>query len=244
MRRCLRNTIFAALVIAFVIVLFRRPMLDAAGSWLDVGEVPQTADFVVLLPGHERTRAYVVAGLVTKEYCPTAIIIPTKHYASEESGGLLAQHAVGRAVLESQGLMPWQIVQMPDHENASTFSDAESIKRFLEEQAEECRVVVVTNDFHTRRARWAFTQVLQDRMQQVRFVSAPSDFHSAKTWSHSARGMEAYLSEYFKLSYYMLRYNRQNRILFVSVCSVVFLLAVLMAIRCGRRKAVISPSKT
>ena len=237
MTRCFKKFLLAMVVLAVVAVLLRRPILTAVGNWLDVGETVQQADFVVLLPGHERTRAFVVAGLVAKGYGRTAVVIPSKHYESEKSHGDESQHSTGRAVLESQGLTESQILQMSDHENASTFADAESIKRFLTDRGDDCRLIVVTNDYHTRRAKWAFSQVLTARMSQVRFVSAPADYHSAETWWHSSRGMEAYLSEYFKLSYYMLRYNRQNRILFVGVCSTVLILVGFLAIRCGRRAA-------
>lgn len=236
MMRCLKRLTFAMILLIILLAIFHRPILAGIGYWLDAGKPPRKADFVVLLPGHERTRAFVVAGLVHKGYGRAAIVIPSKLYPSEISHGLRAQHAVGRAVLESEGLTPQQIMELSNHENTSTFADAESIKRFLSDQGDDCQLIVVTNDYHTRRARWAFSQVLEERMEQVRFVSAPADFHSAETWWHSPRGMEAYLSEYFKLSYYMLRYSQQNRILFVSTCSASLVILVFLAIRCSRRK--------
>lgn len=236
MMRCLKRLTVAMILLFVLLAIFHRPILEGIGRWLDAGKAPRKADFVVLLPGHERTRAFVVAGLVHKGYGRAAIIIPSKLYPSEISHGMRAQHAVGRAVLESEELTPQQIRQLPDHENASTFADAESIKRFLSDQGDDCQLIVVTNDYHTRRARWAFSQVLDERMEQVRFVSAPADYHSAETWWHSPRGMEAYLSEYFKLSYYMLRYNRENRILFVCTCSACLVIVGFLAFRCARRQ--------
>lgn len=237
MKRCLLRCALATAIIVFVALLLRRPLLTAVGSWLDVGEAPRRVDYIVLLPGDERTRGFVVAGLVTKGYANAAILIPAKLYLSEKSVGLRNKHEVGRDILQAQGLTDEQIIQLPDFENASTFADAESVERFLDSQPASCQIAVVTNDYHTRRARWAFRQVLQQRMRQVRFFSAPADYHSAETWWHSTRGMEAYLSEYFKLSYYMLRYNRQNRIwLLVTVVIVagVFASGWLWCRRCSQ----------
>lgn len=214
-------------------ITFRQSLLIAMARHLDTGIPPHKVDFVVLLPGHEETRAFVVAGLVKKGYAPTAILIPSKTYGSEQSH---VQHVVGRAVLESQGIPADQIIQLPNREDDSTFANAQSLWIFLKEQAPDCRMIVVTNDYHTRRSTWAFRQVLKERMAQIKFVSAPADYHSAETWWHSPRGTEAYLSEYIKLGYYMLRYNRQNRILVLGTLCLIVVSGSVLVLRPFRRR--------
>ncbi|HIF32232.1 MAG TPA: YdcF family protein [Planctomycetaceae bacterium] len=232
MRRFRKLVLFTLLIVAGIIVI-RRPLLIAVGRHLDTGSSPHAVDFVVLLPGHEATRAFVVAGLVKKGYAPTAVLIPSKLYGQDASK---AQHVIGRDILQSQGIAGDQIIELPNLHDDSTFSNAESLGTFLEKQHADCRLIVVTNDYHTRRSTWAFRQVLKDRMTQIEFVSAPADYHSAETWWHSPRGTEAYLSEYFKLGYYMLRYNRQNRILFLGTITFVVMSGAVVTLRRRKRK--------
>ena len=44
------------------------------------------------------------------------------------------------------------------------------------------RVLVVTNEFHTRRARWAFDWVLGSQAGQITVVSVPSDDFRTDAW--------------------------------------------------------------
>lgn len=231
--RRISKLILVLAMIGAAVILFRNSLLLALGKHLDMGCPPTKVDFVVLLPGDEATRAFVVAGLVRNGYAPIAVLIPSKLYDQDPSD---APHVVGRDILQSQGISTKQIIQLPDWNSDSTFSDAESLRAFLEDQDLDCRLIVVTNDYHTRRSVWTFRQVLKHRMKQIQFVSAPADYHSAETWWHSRQGAYAYLSEYFKLGFYMLRYSRQNRIMFLGTFSLILASMTLSAVRRRKRR--------
>jgi uncharacterized SAM-binding protein YcdF (DUF218 family) len=65
----------------------------------------------------------------------------------------------------------------------------------------------VTNDFHSRRARFVFREVIGDRANTLIVVSAPVDRFGPTDWWRSKEGMKIYLAEYLKLAYYVCRYG-------------------------------------
>ena len=66
---------------------------------------------------------------------------------------------------------------------------------------------MVTNDYHTRRARWIFNQVLGELTPQVSLVSIPCDEFPADRWWQYPAGAKAVVSEYLKLAFYVFRYG-------------------------------------
>jgi uncharacterized SAM-binding protein YcdF (DUF218 family) len=103
--------------------------------------------------------------------------------------------------------VPAERVSVLETATASTFSDAECLRAFLAERT-DATATVVTNDYHTRRARFAFSTVFVNERPKLRFVSAPTDRFSAADWWRHRRGIIAYVGEYLKLTFYFFRYGR------------------------------------
>jgi uncharacterized SAM-binding protein YcdF (DUF218 family) len=180
-------------------------LLPMLGSWLDVGTPPQPGGYVMVLGGGEETRPFVAAalvkaGLARKVLVPEAILT-----ADEEAGFRLPPHKVSRRVLRYRGVAEADIVILagPVYD---THDEATALAAFLD-SSPGSRVAVVTNDFHTRRARWVFRQVLGDRSSQLSFVSAPNDQFAEAEWWRYEEGVNLVVGEYLKLAYYMLRYS-------------------------------------
>jgi uncharacterized SAM-binding protein YcdF (DUF218 family) len=87
----------------------------------------------------------------------------------------------------------------------STFDEAGSLARFLDAHP-DATVAIVTDDYHTRRARRAFRKVLGDRARQLRFAATPVDGVAADNWWQTPAGFRTYVGETFKAGYYELRY--------------------------------------
>ena len=76
------------------------------------------------------------------------------------------------------------------------------------EKAGHLRILLVTNGYHTRRARWIFTEVLDGQAATVLPISVPRDEFAEESWWRSERGFAAIAGECLKLGFYRLRYGK------------------------------------
>jgi hypothetical protein len=67
--------------------------------------------------------------------------------------------------------------------------------------------MVVTNDFHTRRARWALARVVDHPADRLTMISIPGDEFSPENWWRTSAGRSQVTGEYGKLLYYQFRYG-------------------------------------
>jgi uncharacterized SAM-binding protein YcdF (DUF218 family) len=192
--------LLAALLL--VLYLARGRLLAAAARLLDVSEPPRAVDAVMILGGSADTRPLVAAALIRAGLARRALV-PTGQSAPENEEDLVPpEHELIRGVLRARGVPDEAIVKLPG-EVASTSDEARALCRFLDAEP-DVTVAVVTNGYHTRRARMLFRHELGDRMARVVFFAAPAGW-DADNWWRSEEGFTSYLTEYVKLLYYGLR---------------------------------------
>ncbi|HTM52646.1 MAG TPA: YdcF family protein [Pirellulales bacterium] len=208
-RTCRRRFWLCAITLGLAIVILAwtcgGAALAAAGAWLDIGQAPAQTDFVLVLPGGPDTRPYVAAALVKAGFAREAILLKCRPSADDLVSGFPQGHEVEEKVLLARNV-PAEKIHIVDSNTVSTFSDAESLQVFLADH-QDATTTIVTNDFHTRRARFSFRRVFGRDARRLYFVSAPTDRYSATNWWRHKRGLKAYGSEFLKLTYYFLRYS-------------------------------------
>jgi uncharacterized SAM-binding protein YcdF (DUF218 family) len=128
----------------------------------------------------------------------------TLESGSVQDGAMLSEFEIIRRVLLSRGVSEKAIRVLPG-EIASTADEARVLAEFLRGCPDKT-VTVVTNGFHTRRARWVFRRMLGDRAGQVSFIGVPRDGVDEATWWRTPLGCGTYSSEYAKLPFYWVRY--------------------------------------
>jgi uncharacterized SAM-binding protein YcdF (DUF218 family) len=133
-------------------------------------------------------------------------------------------------VLRKRGVAAADVRLLPGAA-ATTYDEAAALATFLQDHP-AARVLVVTNDFHTRRSRWVFARVLGDRDGQVSFVSAPTDEFPMDHWWQSQCGFQLIATEYLKLAFYAASYGCLGA--WLAACAVLALVAVWIR----RREAV------
>jgi uncharacterized SAM-binding protein YcdF (DUF218 family) len=196
--RLLGFCLLAALFLYFV----RAPLLRAAARFLDVSESPQAVDCVLVLGGGSQTRPFVAAALV-KAGLTKEVLVPTIGLsAEEEAGWRLPEHDLIRGALIARGVPAPQIVQLDGHVS-STYEEALALARYLDQHPQRS-VAVLTNSYHTRRARWIFQRVVAQRAAALHFLSAPSDGYDETNWWQSEAGFVTYLDEYLKFGFYLV----------------------------------------
>ncbi len=183
----------------------RGQILPCAAHWLDVGQPPQAAEYVMVLGGEYNTRPFVGAALWKAGLARQVLMARVIEDPDIEDGIAPPHHEVECRVLRLRGVPDDCIVLLGERAD-STFDEATLLSDFLASRPES-RVTVVTSDYHTRRSHWIFTRVLGDRAQQVAFVSAPTEDFYADTWWETDKGFRAVMGEYVKLVLYGLRYG-------------------------------------
>lgn len=209
----------------------RASTLPRIGGWLDVGQRPGPTDYVMILNGERDSRPFAAADLYQRGLAPRILITSSRPPRRPTSRPV--PHVAVRSILTRCGVDP-SAIEFVDSRCRSTFDEAQTLKKFLSKRP-DTTVTVVTNEFHTRRARWAFGNVLGREMSQVRFVSAKTDHVSPSNWWKHEDGFAWYLSEFFKLSFYWFRYGR-------GVAWVAAIVGVVMATWYLRRRVLTATS--
>ena len=130
-------------------------------------------------------------------------------------------HEVNRRAMVTRGVPAADVVILPGAA-ATTYDEAVALATFLQRHP-NARVLVVTNECHTRRSRWVFARVLGDRAGQVSFVSAPSDEFPMDRWWQSQSGLLSIATEYPKLAFYAASYGYFGY--WLASCGVLLLVA-------------------
>ena len=109
--------------------------------------------------------------------------------------------------LTQAGVPPDNIELIPGR-ITSTFDEAMLMREYARTHAVRS-LIVVTSDYHTRRALWTLRRALRDTGIEVGIEPAPPGVGSTSpgTWWWHARGWQMVFGEYVKLAYYRLRYS-------------------------------------
>jgi uncharacterized SAM-binding protein YcdF (DUF218 family) len=94
--------------------------------------------------------------------------------------------------------VPQSAIRRLDGAVLSTRDEARTLADFLADRP-EATVAIVTNDFHTRRARLLFRRAIPVSRDQLHFIAAPTDGFGPGNWWHFKDGVLWYVGEYAKL---------------------------------------------
>ena len=190
-----------------VLYVARQTVLPALAHWLDVGVQPQRGEYdcVMVLGGDDNVRPFVGAALYKAGLARRVLLARVESHPDANPEFAPPRHDVSRQILLLRGV-PEHDIQVAGEPCQSTLDEAQVLAQVLD-ASPELRVLVVTSDYHTRRARWVFDRVLADRAGQAAFVSAPTEQVPLDRWWHSEAGFRAITSEYVKLLLYGLRYG-------------------------------------
>ncbi|MEO8096261.1 MAG: YdcF family protein [Acidobacteriota bacterium] len=179
----------AAAVLAIAAFLSREPILGAAGSYLVRADPPHHADVALVLAGDGRgNRILTAAELVRKGFVPQVLVSgPDGVYGAYE-----CDLAIPFAV--KQGFPESYFLHMENHAR-STRDEAKAAGEVLRKMGVH-EVLVVTNDYHTRRAGNLLHEALPDI--KITMVAAPDTYFSAHGWWHNREGQKTALYEWMK----------------------------------------------
>jgi uncharacterized SAM-binding protein YcdF (DUF218 family) len=190
-----------ALALVVALWLLRVPVLRGIGGWLVVGDEPAKADLIYVLGGEPDVRAFAAAALYRQGWAPRVVFPETQAARTQALGLVPPEAAVTRAVLRHEVVPDSAIVLIPRPSGSkSTADDARMLRAWLERHPAR-RVIVVTTDYHTRRARWHLRRALRGSGTELVMHGAPHPAFGPRDWWKSEGGLVTYVNEYLKLAH-------------------------------------------
>ncbi len=190
-----RGGIFLRLIgLAFVIVLLgvlylaRRPVLRMAGGFWIVDEAPQASDAIVILgdDNYLAERAARAAELYHAGWAPR-VIASGRYLRPNASIAELMEHD-----LKARGVPAAAIVRFA-HRGDNTREEALAISGLIETRGWK-RILVVTSNYHTRRARYICRRAFP-RGSLLRMVAAADSGYNPESWWETRTGLASFFHE-------------------------------------------------
>ena len=188
--------------LVLLVALSREVWLPWIGEFLMVADPLQPADAVVVLGGGERHRVQEGARLVLEGLAPWLVVTD----ASINLPGIRADYAdlmTQEAVW--QGVPPERIVRAPGLVE-TTAEEAQAVRQLAKTRGWRS-LIVVTDPFHTRRARMTFRRALAGEGISVVVRAVQGSPYSAGTWWKTTEGLRETWTEYLKLALYVAGYR-------------------------------------
>jgi uncharacterized SAM-binding protein YcdF (DUF218 family) len=191
-KRSLRRAAASAILTLALLITFHPLWLSLVAYALIVDETPQTADAIVVLGGGSGDREVTGARLYAEGYAPVVITTGGVVGLPGLPGVTFAE--LGANELTRLGVPASAIIQLSDA--TSTCDDARLALAALPPGAR--RLLLVTDPFHTRRARWLFARGAE-RVEVITVAASPSWFDPAQWWQDD-RGIIVVGQEYVKFA--------------------------------------------
>jgi len=188
-RRVLRTLALALACIVLLGLIFHNAVLAELGAYLVKDQAPEKADIALVLAGDaEGNRILTAAQLARRGYVPKILV--------SGPGGLYGYHECDLAIpFAMKAGYPESYFVHFENEALSTKEEAHDAVERLRQMGAH-KVLLITSDFHTRRAGEIFRAAAPDL--QFIVVSAPDKYFTAGGWWHSRNGQKVAFTEWVK----------------------------------------------
>jgi len=206
MNRFKKLLFWGILCVAGVLLLyaFRVPFLSLYARAFIFQNAQPVACAIICLSGDRQTRVPESLRLWHQGY-GQALFVTEERPKNKEFHKLELSHIqFARAVTTRMNLMAsWSLLPSQSGGATSTFDEAEDALAYGKRRKWK-RIIIVTDEFHTRRAHLAFDKVFQGSGIEVQVAGAPNEVFAVDDWWQSDRGILAYLGETIKFPIYWL----------------------------------------
>ena len=164
----------------------------------------KNADAIICLAGGRTTRVAESLRLWSECYSKKLFVTVerarNRQFSQLEISHLkFAQEATKMMKLDAK----WEILPSLTRGATSTFDEAEDALSYAKEKNWE-RIIIVTDEFHTRRAHYAFEKIFTNSGIKVEVAGASNEVFSTSNWWKSDVGILSYLGESIKFPIYLL----------------------------------------
>jgi uncharacterized SAM-binding protein YcdF (DUF218 family) len=171
----LAGLVFLAIV-ALALFFARFALMRAAGEWLVVGDALQPSNAIIVLSGDDvdGNRAARAAQLYKAGWAPVVVA------SGSEIRTYLSEADLEMRDLESGGVSAKAIVPLRQ-QALYTLQESRDLLQLCRAQ-HWTKVIVVTSNYHTRRARYIFRHIFPPSIQVRVTPSADAAFHPDSWW--------------------------------------------------------------
>ena len=190
-----------AAITAFV---FREPLLtDLARAWV-VDQPASQADAIVILGGNIEDRPFAAANLFHHQVAPVILYMDVSGDPVSQLGVNPSERELTRRILLSNNV-PESALQAIGRQVDSTYDESRAVRTWAR-QTGATSIVIITDLFHTRRARWIFRHELRDTPVKVYVVPVNPRQYDINNWWKKEDGVIAFQNEIIKSIYYWIEY--------------------------------------
>jgi len=201
-------SLLALLLVCLLAYTLRTPILSGLAKPLIATDSPlQKADLIFVLNGDYNTRPFYASDLYRQGLSPLALIAQAESSPAELLGLEDNPTHIAVEVMQMKGIPKEAILILKENGPVtSTFDEARALRTYIETH-EVHSVILLTSEFHTRRARWVFERELRGLPVRLEVAGAPHIGFDAGSWWQNESGLIYVNNEYIKLLFYWIKYH-------------------------------------
>jgi uncharacterized SAM-binding protein YcdF (DUF218 family) len=184
--------------------VFRAPLLTGlARAWV-VNDPVSKADAIVILGGGVENRPFAAAKLFHDGVAPIILYMDVKLDSAEELGMVPSEKDLTRRILASNDVSESAMLAIGTNV-ASTYDESRAVREWAR-QTGATSIVITTDLFHTRRARWIFRHELRDTPVKIYVAAVDPARYKITNWWQNEEGLIQFQNELVKSVYYRIKY--------------------------------------
>lgn len=184
----------------------REEIVARIGNFLVVSDPLQSADAILILNGELHVRPQFAARLFHLGFAPRIIVARMREASSDASPRAPNMTDLCIAALEALHVPASQIVELRPASGVAHTSDEAEAALAYSRAKNVSRLIVVTTDMHSKRARFIFCEKFRHTPVRILVAAPPGWSFNASNWWRTELGVISCRDEYIKLLYYRLRY--------------------------------------
>ncbi|MCL6479240.1 MAG: YdcF family protein [Peptococcaceae bacterium] len=194
----MKRILLAIVALTAVLSLTSNLWLSAFGRYLVVDEKPRRCDAIVILSGETVPRVAKGVELYREGY---------GHLMIMSGGGRLTSRLTDADLMLMEAVdlgVPREAVLL-ENKSESTYENAVNVKKIILEHDIKS-FLLVTSNYHTRRAKYIFGKVFADTDIEFITVAAPDPKYEASAWWKKHEGQQKALIELASIIIYRVKY--------------------------------------
>lgn len=197
-----KTFILVLLSIVLLSIVFLEKILLSYGSFFMINTAKKGADGIVVLAGNDITRVKKAIELKKEGYSKKIYITSAKEY-SKNYLSVYKSRANEIAEIFSVEKEQYEYIKSYKDGATSTFDEAYDVANFVKINSLK-GVIIVTDEFHTKRALYAFKKIFKKQNIDIKIevAGAKNSIFNAHNWYKTEDGLSSLISEGMKYILY------------------------------------------